>query len=524
MAKGNPNRQKMINMMYLVLTALLALNISKQVLKAFELVNNGLENTNKGLTGTNTATYETFTKQWEQQKAKAQPLYDKAQKVKAESKELFDYIENMKTELVTNPKYGNGYEHPEEKADLRNQDNVEVGQKYFGADKAVGGLAKGEEMRSRLQKYKEDMKVLVPQVSTENIDTEKEKKEKSGGEMVTRKWEEFYFLEYPLISNITMLNRFQNEVKNTEGNLVKYLLSQIGATDYKFDNLRAIVSAKNPVVLEGQKYEAEIFLGAYDSKSNPDIIVNGAASKVEDGMAKYSVGATGQGNKKLTGDIIVKNPATGEVKKYPFSQEYQVFRGSAVISADKMNVVYIGLDNPISVSVPGFPPDKMVVSCSGGAMTGSNGKYVVRPTDNIAVKECVINVSVKAEKGVQKMGAASYRIKTVPAPKIKFGAKEGGKISKVELSVQTQLVAALEGFVFEGVKYDILEWTYYYVGKSGGSKFQEGNPKGKIIPQELKTLISSGRSGDIISINQIRVMGPDGKARTLASGPSIIVQ
>jgi hypothetical protein len=123
------------------------------------------------------------------------------------------------------------------------------------------------------------------------------------------------------------------------------------------------------------------------------------------------------------------------------------------------------------------------------------------------------------------MGSQAYRIKTVPKPVIKFGTKEGGKISKVELSVQPAINAVLENFVFEGVKYDVVEYTYYYVAKGGGSSgFLENTVKGKMIDPQLKSRIASGRAGDVISINQIRVMGPDGKPRTIASGPTIFVQ
>jgi gliding motility-associated protein GldM len=229
--------------------------------------------------------------------------------------------------------------------------------------------------------------------------------------------------------------------------------------------------------------------------------------------------------KKVTGNIMVKNPKTGVLEAMKFETEYQVFKGSAVISADAMNVVYIGLDNPISVSVPGFPPDKIRVSITGGTLSGSNGKYIVKPQDAAGVRECVINASVEVEKGkVQPMGRQVYRIKSVPTPKIKYGTLEGGKQSKVNVSVQPAIYASLEGFVFEGVKYDVVEYTYYYVAKGGGaSGFMENTVKGKLIDPALKSRIASGRIGDVISINQIRVVGPGGKQKTIASGPTIFL-
>jgi gliding motility-associated protein GldM len=320
-----------------------------------------------------------------------------------------------------------------------------------------------------------------------------------------------------------MLSNFETQVNNAKGELLRRLLASIGQEDFKFDQLSAIISAEKPVVLEGDEYKANVVLGAYDSKANPKIVINGAPATVKDGKAEYKVRASGQGNKKIAGYIEVMKE--GKPMQYKFETEYQVFKGSATISADKMNVVYIGLDNPISVSVPGFPPSALQVSCTGASLTGSAGKYVLKPVDNKDVKECVIKVSVKDGNKVSTMGQASYRIKMVPAPKVKLGTLEGGKKSKVELSVQNVLAAVLENFVFEGVKWDVTEYSYYYVSKAGGSSgFKEAKIPGKVIDAALKNYISTGRAGDVISFNQIRTVGPGGAARTIQQGPTFILQ
>jgi gliding motility-associated protein GldM len=151
MAKGNPNRQKMINMMYLVLTALLALNVSKSILKAFELVNHGLDKTNATFVQKNNDTYDQF-KAAVDINAKGKPAYEAAMQVQTATKEMYDYIEGIKKELE---KRGDGYELPEEKADLRKQDDSEVGLLYF-ADKSENPEAEGngEKLRLKLDGYK----------------------------------------------------------------------------------------------------------------------------------------------------------------------------------------------------------------------------------------------------------------------------------------------------------------------------------------------------------------------------------
>jgi gliding motility-associated protein GldM len=247
---------------------------------------------------------------------------------------------------------------------------------------------------------------------------------------------------------------------------------------------------------------------------------------MKDGVAKYEVTASGEGNKKVEGSIMVKDPVTGGMKPLKFSTEYQVFRGSAVISADAMNVLYIGLDNPLSVSVPGFPPDKIRVTMQGATFSGGKGKYVVKPVNDLNVRKCVVNVSVETDKGkAQQMGAMEFRIKTVPKPVIKFGSLDGGKQSKPNLSVQSSILAILDGFVFEGVKYQVQEYKWLYFAKSKGSAgITEKLATGKAIPSELKGLIEGGRGGDLLVISQIKVLGPDGMSKTISSGPTIFVQ
>jgi len=530
MAKLNPNRQKMINMMYLVLTALLALNISKQVLRAFDLVNFSLETTNSSFDAKNKDTWEKLTKQYQLVPAKAKTAYEAGQTVIAKSDAMIKQIQTMKEYLV---KTGEEYEINDKESGMKQglgrQEDIEIGMRYFGSTTDVPGAAgNGEKLRVALENYKAEMNKLIKesakvQEEVVSIDTKTERKVSEGGGNTKQNWTEFFFLHYPLVSNITMLSNFETQVNNAKGELLRRLLASIGQEDFKFDQLSAIISAEKPVVLEGDEYKANVVLGAYDSKANPKIVINGAPATVKDGKAEYKVRASGQGNKKIAGYIEVMKE--GKPMQYKFETEYQVFKGSATISADKMNVVYIGLDNPISVSVPGFPPSALQVSCTGASLTGSAGKYVLKPVDNKDVKECVIKVSVKDGNKVSTMGQASYRIKMVPAPKVKLGTLEGGKKSKVELSVQNVLAAVLENFVFEGVKWDVTEYSYYYVSKAGGSSgFKEAKISGKVIDGALKNYISTGRAGDVISFNQIRTVGPGGAARTIQQGPTFILQ
>lgn len=514
LGKTNPQRQMMINMMYLVLTALLALNVSAEVLKAFALVNKGLEGTNTSFAEKNATVYEQFKKQLDQNQAKVKPFYDKAMTAKEEADAMFGYIQGLKDELVT---LGEGWTDPELKETVAKESDTEIGTDYFLNKK------KGEELRGKLQAFKDKMESLANnKVVLNNLPLQEPPKKKDQPQL---SWSSYYFEGVPLIATITELTKFQNDVRNAESEVSKYLFGQIGAADYKFDKLIPIVAAARPIVLQGQKYEAEIFLGAFDSKQQPKIVVNGQEMKVENGRAKYEVVGSGEGMKDVKGKIIVKDPATGEDKAYDFSTAYQVFTGSAVISATKMNVLYIGLENPIEISVPGFPPDKIVASMSGGSLAsaGRPGSFIAKPANNPKIREAVINVSVKTADGSTKqMGTKSYRIKQVPKPKVFLGSKDGGSITRAELKLQSVISAQLENFVFEGLRYNIQNYKFVFAPKGGGRQQMVESVTGTILSPNIKSLLNTAQNGDIIIITDVRASGPTGTV-TLP-GPVLTVQ
>ena len=519
LGKTNPKRQMMINMMYLVLTAMLALNVSKQVLKAFELVNSGLDATNTAFTSKNNVTYDAFKKQLDMAEVKVKPFYDKAMIVKNSSADMIAKIEVMKQALLTEngklTKNEDIYEHPDTKEDIKSASDLEIGTNFFTGPKEKGG-EHGAELQNMLHGYRATMQGLIdPNDKENNLININDQDPKVTGEadFTGNKWAHYYFADVPLVADLTMLTKMQNDVRNTESNMIAYLFKKINANDYKFDNLTAIITSPSPIVLQNQEYSAKVFLGAYDSHSNPDVILNGQKLEVKDGVAEYKVRASGDGEKKIEGQIIVTAP-NGEKKPYKFSSAYQVFTGSAVISADKMNVFYVGLENPVSVSCPGYPPDKIIVSQTGlASWTGSNGKFIAKPIDNITTKTATITVSVKTDKGTQQMGVKEFRVKRMPKPRIYLGTKDGGPISKVELSVQSAVFANLDNFVFEGIKFTVTKFTWTFAPKGGGRQAVVENANGQIVPGSFKALVQTARSGDKFIIDDVTAQGPNGPVK-----------
>ncbi len=496
----------MINLMYLVLTALLALNVSAEVLKAFTLVNQGLIETNTSFAAKNETTYKQFAKQLSDDKAKVQPLYDRAMIAKAKADAMYKEIDDIKAVLVER---GGGYVESHGSQSIKAESSIEIGTEYFVAP---SGDKMGPKLLNDLKTFETEMLNLVDKDQRDKVrfkmptDYPKESPKPS--------WESYYFESVPLIATITELTKFQNDVRNAESEVVKHLFGQIGASDFKFDGLVPIVKSNKAFVLSGQPFEAEVFLGAYSSTQNPVITINGEQQKVERGKAIYKTTTSGQGERTVKGTITLKDPS-GKDTSYPFSTNYQVFQGSAVISADKMNVVYVGLENPISVSVPGFAPELVTANVSGGGTWTNKGKgqYIFKP--NGSAREVKVTANAKTDGGSKMMGSQTYRVRQVPKPVVYFGTKDGGSMSRGELATVNFVSANLgEGFAFEGLNYTVRKFVFALSPKqaTSGGLYQE-TISGNRLSAGAKSKMASARPGDILIIAEVEAVGPTGVVR-----------
>ncbi|MFI4963717.1 MAG: hypothetical protein ACHP6H_07695, partial [Legionellales bacterium] len=332
----NPLRQQMINMMYLVLMALLALNVSADILKAFALVNKGLGKTNDDYAIKNKATMASFTKVYELDKEKAKVFYANALAAKAESDMMFKYIQSIK-EIIA--KKSEGWIDSTKTA-IVDDKNLETSTQYF-----LNNPSKEHSHGMKLQDSLKDFIKMMTGLTNGNIqvkiDVNPPPKNKDGD---TKTWQEYYWEGVPSIAAITELTKFQNDIKTAEGEVTTYNYTQVGATEQHFNSLIAMISSETPTVSEGQTYKADIVLGAYNSTVTPRIEVNGSPVKVEAGVGKYEVAAHGAGEQTIHANIFVKDPTTGKDVAISSESKYTVFKGGATISAEKMNMLYIGLD------------------------------------------------------------------------------------------------------------------------------------------------------------------------------------
>jgi len=506
-------RQKMINMMYLVLIALLALNVSAEILKAFFLVEKSMLKSGKNIDDRNVQILGALKKELEKQGDKAKPYYDAAIQVDKEVKDYVKSLEDIK-KLLEEQTGGRFPEGTQGAGQLQGRDNMEKHAHYFIND------GHGAELKKKVNDFHDKLANIVKAkgVDPKNLKSFNEIEAKDDPADAPHTWESAMFEHSPLAAVITLLTKMQNDAKNAGSEAMAELAKSINAADFKFDQLVAKVIPKSTMVPEGEKFEAEVILTAYNSKDQNAMTVNGSPIEVKDGVGKFEQTST-VGEHKYKAAIAVKTP-DGKTEMKEFEGEYIGFKTSATISADKMNVLYIGLENPVSVAVAGARPEDVECTFAGATVQRkvSPGHYIVEVGSG--VKEVKATATVKGKL----MGNSTFRIKAVPKPFPLFGTKESGKIAPGEIPIQTIIWAGLgPEFLFDGMKYTVTKYTLVYTAKRQDPKiFTE---TGAAISQRIKDALKNPRQGDQIQVSGIEAMGPGkvGLVR-LPSAIALVVQ
>ncbi|MDX9695540.1 MAG: gliding motility protein GldM [Bacteroidales bacterium] len=533
-------RQKMIGMMYLVLTAMLALNVSAEVLEAFGAVDEGLKKTSSNYSTKNLELYATFNEQYALNETKVRPWKEKADEVKKQSDELYEFIQQVKKDIVI--ANGQGLDAGESKTAITESGDIE-NEKLVGKDKfdnasmvLMGSNKDGKayELREKIKTYKEFLLSLVGEDNIRvrhslesNLGTENPPPAKDGTE---RSWEVKYFESMPLAAVMPLLTKLQVDVRNSESEMVQYLLEQIDAGSLKVNKLEATIIPNSSYILEGNPYKADVFLAALDTTSPPIVYVgrydsvlledgsydyrmlgNYDSLDIVNGKGKYNVMGSGLGKRDWGGIIKVMGPNGNYIKK-SFRSSYTVNKPSLVISPTKMNVFYVGVDNPVSISVPGISGDKIDPSITNAKLKRvGDGEYIVNP---VRPGNSIISVIAEIDGARRSMGAVTFRVKALPDPVVKVAGKKGGKIERNIFLAQKGVVADMEQFDFD-LEFKIIEFTVSTTDKGGYYKNQP--TKGNIFTQAQFDLLKDIRRGQRVNIEDVKAVGPDGSVRPLAS-------
>ncbi len=505
-------------MMYLVLTALLALNVSVEVLEAFVVVNESMEATNENFANKIDGTYYKFEQQYLMNKAKIGPYYDKAKEVKGLSSEMINFLQKVKHEVISRSE-GISIEDAARThlRDLKTKDKYDVSTNYFIGNSQDGSGGEARVLKNKIIEFKTNVLEVLEPSDREKIkiglDVIGPFRDKSGKE---QNWEMQYFYHTILAANVTFMNKLINEVQNAEYDIVNHLYASVDAESFKFDNIDAKVIPSSNYVFLGDRYEAEILVAAFDSKSNPDVLIIDGAERItnqninqarpvagKDGVVKISIPATSEGMKRYAGVIRVPTP-TGEIMSYPFSHQYLVARPSLTVSATKMNVFYTGVDNPVSISVAGMADSQIQPEISVGTIRKAGNDWVVRVPD---AQKAVITVVADGKN----MGTTEFRVRRVPNPVATIANIEGGNIDKNRLLLASAIIPTMPADFDFDLSFQITAFTFTAT-RSGGDIFTR-DARNNRLTEEMRNYIENMRRGEKIWLENIYATGPDGTRR-----------
>ncbi len=518
-------RQKMIGMMYLVLTAMLALNVSKEAVEAFKKVDKGLTQTIANYANKNDNIYRDFDRAAAENPAKAGKYKTEAYQVKQRADEAYNFMQDLKIEII-NKAEGEGPENLAVKGREIFVDEIDkkIDDVNIPSEILIGANENGKanDLKAVIQDYREFLigildgknptieEALKKSLNTDdgiNKDGEKER------------WENFNFQTLPLVAVICILSEMQVNVRNGETEVLNNLYSQIDASSFKFTKLDPIVMATSNYVTLGSEYQAKVFIGATDTTQSPIITVGNNVLPLDDtGKGIYKMKATSVGPKKWGGVISLKAP-DGTMIDYPFEESYIVGEPNVVVSPTAMNVLYYMIDNPIDVSVPNVSPDKIKIRVINGTYKvgkvknskGENfrGNWIVRPSDQSKNVQVIVTADINGKP--MQFAPLDFRVKPVPPPIAVFGGKSTGSIPRATAAAQQGVFAILPDFDFD-LNYQVTGFTFFYTDK--GMDQEEISNSSNLTPKQKQMLDRLVRGKNLI-IKDIKALGPDGKTREL---------
>ncbi len=514
--------------MYLILTAMLALNVSKEAVEAFKRVDKSLTTTLANYVVKNKTIYAEFDRAAAENPTKAGKYKTTAYEVKSRADEVFTYIQDLKKEIILTAE---GKDTKAIRGDLIIIDSVKkIDEPNVPSQILIGANEQGKAhaLKALINDYRE---FLITTLDGKNPEAEEALRKSLNTDDghdpdgQPNSWENLTFQTMPLVAVETLLSKMQVDVRNGETEVLNYLYSQIDAAAFKLNKVEPVVIPTSNYVTVGSEYEARIFLSAKDTTQLPVVTVNGTQlPNDESGSGIYRVRASSIGPKTWGGVISLKGP-DGSTKSYDFSSSYNVGVPNVVVSPTAVNVMYKGIKNPIDVSVPGVSPDKIRVSVKNGTVTTERvknakgdyyrGNWAVNPTaigQNVQVIVSALDASGKASS----YPPIEFRVKPVPPPTAVFAGKSTGNVAKNTAAAQAGVFAVQPDFDFDLV-YKVTNFTVLYSVK--GSDFEEVSTSSSLTPKQ-KDLIGRLTRGNNLIIKDIRCLAPDG--RTLELNPIIL--
>ncbi len=505
-------RQRMINLMYIVLTAMLALNVSSDVLNGFSQVQEGLSRTNLNMSAKNEIQFNYLADLYEQNPAKAGPWYNKGVELHNRSNSLYLAIDSLKTMIA---RQADG-----EKGDYNNiinNDDLEASATVMLNPTSL----RGKKLRSQIIEYRDYVSSLIPDenkrkavISMLNVDVKK-----TPGTVSPLSWEEKTFENMPAVAAVTMLTKIQNDIRQAESEALANLINNVDIGDIRVNSLDAYVIPNSTMIMRGGKYSARIVLAAIDTTQRPSIFVNGAKLNSPSGLYEFTAGSTG--THEYSGYIEVPRP-DGSIERRPFKSAYTVMEPMATISPTMMNVLYAGIDNPISISVPGVPMTAIQASMTNGSLTRNGDHWIARPGK--VGSESVISVTAQLEGRSTEVGSMKFRVRKLPDPTPYIAMRDASgnsvhykgtpkRISKAALMAADGLGAAIDDDILN-VTYSVLSFTTVFFDSMGNAMPENSN--GAHFSPRQKERFKQLKPGKSFFISNVKAKGPDGITRDIS--------
>jgi gliding motility-associated protein GldM len=505
-------RQLMINLMYLVLTAMLALNVSAEIINAFFALNRGMKNSNGIVENSNGLVKQAIDKQVKAYPTEPNKKYEGlAVKAQSISKDFETYISSVTNELVTaaggpNPKYDDGrpirYKDKDVTTNLflKGGRGAEIEAKIVSTRAAFLSLLDGDTKgKAEMEKQIALMVDAIPADSK------------------AKNWSELKFKQMPVAAVMPTLTKLVSDTKTSETALLNYFFNQVGGTDIKFDKFKVAIAPKKSYLIRGDKFEADVYLAAFSSNpgSNVSISVNGSGLGLREGVAHYETTPGGIGKQTVKATASIRNPLTGQTTSTEGTFEYEVGEKSGTISAEKMNVFYMGVDNPVAISAAGVSSNSLRLNCTGCESLNktNDNNYVVRVS-----RPGEVSLTMTGDGGFTV--TKKFRAKQIPDPyPMTTFRKKGGIASAGEMASFGGILAMLDNFDFQATC-SIQSYVLFRVPRR--EEPQQSNVNGN-TSADAQRICQMAKPGDSYQFLEIKGRCPgDGAARSIGSMSFVI--
>ena len=499
----------MINLMYIVLTAMLALNVSSDVLDGFVQVHSGLSRTNDTYGHRNDAIYNQLRSFAAQNPAKGKVWLDRATDVRTRAAAIYTLIDSLKQAIVVQADGADA-----DINDIRRRDDLESA--------AVVMLNPATQRGAHLRADIDTFRKFVSGFITDSVklgsinDALSTAPFRRPGIAVAQPWEEAKFENQPVVAAVTLLTKLQNDIRYAEGEALSTILNNVDAGDVRVNQLNAFVIPQSRMVMRGGKYSANIVLAAVDTTARPAVFINGKRLGNDTGLYEFTAGSTGSFD--YSGYLEVPH-GDGSVTRHEFKSSYVVMEPSATVSATMMNVLYAGINNPISISVPGVPMSGVSATMTNGSLTRNGDTWIAKPA--AVGKEAVVTVTAEIDGRPQTVNTTTFRVRKLPDPvayirvKGSSGAeryKGGRPLSKALLMEAPGLDAAIDDDMLN-IDFRVLGFETVFFDQMGNAIPEVSS--GASFSQRQKDSFRRLSRGKRFYISRIRAIGPDGVERTL---------